>query len=122
MVIRHWHVKLRSRPELAGSPMRVPVSDLLSAARHHRQSQAEDERQMTRKERVRQAITHHDTDIVPYSIGLTQNAYQRLLDYIVPDFVHVLYDGVIVKSGGKELALELEEKGYDWIKKEAVEA
>jgi Fe-S cluster assembly ATP-binding protein len=48
--------------------------------------------------------------------------YQRLLDYIVPDFVHVLYDGVIVKSGTKELALELEEKGYDWIKKEVVEA
>lgn len=42
--------------------------------------------------------------------------YQRLLDYIVPDFVHVLYNGVIVKSGGKELALELEEKGYDWLK------
>ncbi len=42
--------------------------------------------------------------------------YQRLLDYIVPDFVHVLHDGKIVKSGGKELALELEEKGYDWIK------
>ena len=42
--------------------------------------------------------------------------YQRLLDYIVPDFVHVLYDGKIVKSGPKELALELEEKGYDWIK------
>lgn len=42
--------------------------------------------------------------------------YQRLLDYIVPDFVHVLYNGQIVKSGGKELALELEEKGYDWIK------
>ena len=44
--------------------------------------------------------------------------YQRLLDYIVPDFVHVLFDGKIVKSGGKELAFELEEKGYDWIKKE----
>lgn len=44
--------------------------------------------------------------------------YQRLLDYIVPDVVHVLYDGKIVKSGSKELALELEEKGYDWIKKE----
>ncbi len=42
--------------------------------------------------------------------------YQRLLDYIVPDIVHVLYDGRIVKTGGKELALELEEKGYDWIK------
>jgi len=41
--------------------------------------------------------------------------YQRLLDYIVPDFVHVLHDGRIVKSGGKELAVELEEKGYDWI-------
>ena len=45
--------------------------------------------------------------------------YQRLLDYIIPDFVHVLYDGKIVKSGGKELALELEEKGYDWIKNNA---
>ena len=44
--------------------------------------------------------------------------YQRLLDYIVPDYVHVLYDGKIVKSGGKELAHELEEKGYDWIKEE----
>jgi len=42
--------------------------------------------------------------------------YQRLLDYIVPDFIHVLYDGRIVKSGTKELALELESKGYDWIK------
>ena len=42
--------------------------------------------------------------------------YQRLLDYIVPDFVHVLYNGRIVKSGGKELALELEERGYDWVK------
>lgn len=46
--------------------------------------------------------------------------YQRLLDYIVPDFVHVLYNGKIVKTGGKELALELEEKGYDWIKSEKV--
>ena len=45
--------------------------------------------------------------------------YQRLLDYIVPDFVHVLYKGRIVKSGTKELALELEERGYDWIKEEA---
>ncbi|SHI96179.1 Fe-S cluster assembly ATPase SufC [Aquimarina spongiae] len=44
--------------------------------------------------------------------------YQRLLDHIVPDYVHVLYDGKIVKSGTKELALELEEKGYDWIKEE----
>jgi Fe-S cluster assembly ATP-binding protein len=44
--------------------------------------------------------------------------YQRLLEYVVPDFVHVLYKGRIVKSGGKELALELEEKGYDWIKVE----
>lgn len=44
--------------------------------------------------------------------------YQRLLDYIVPDYVHVLYNGRIVKSGGKELAHELEEKGYDWIKEE----
>ena len=43
--------------------------------------------------------------------------YQRLLEHIVPDFVHVLHDGKIIKSGGKELALELEEKGYDWITK-----
>ena len=45
--------------------------------------------------------------------------YQRLLDYIVPDFVHVLHDGRIIKSGGAKLAHELEEKGYDWITKEA---
>ncbi len=45
--------------------------------------------------------------------------YQRLLDYIVPDFVHVLYKGRIIKSGDKSLALQLEEKGYDWIKEEA---
>jgi len=45
--------------------------------------------------------------------------YQRLLDYIVPDFVHVLYNGRIVKTGGKELALKLEEQGYDWIKQES---
>ena len=44
--------------------------------------------------------------------------YQRLLDYIVPDFVHVLFEGRIVKTGGKELAMKLEEKGYDWIKEE----
>ena len=44
--------------------------------------------------------------------------YQRLLNYIVPDFVHVLVDGRIVKSGGKELALELEEKGYSWIEEQ----
>jgi Fe-S cluster assembly ATP-binding protein len=47
--------------------------------------------------------------------------YQRLLDYIIPDFVHVLYKGRIVKSGGKELAHELEERGYDWIKEEGDE-
>ena len=46
--------------------------------------------------------------------------YQRLLDYIVPDFVHVLYNGKIVRSGDKSLALELEEKGYDWIKEEVI--
>ena len=44
--------------------------------------------------------------------------YQRLLDHIVHDFVHVLFDGKIVKSGGKELACELDKKGYDWIKEE----
>jgi Fe-S cluster assembly ATP-binding protein len=45
--------------------------------------------------------------------------YQRLLEYIVPDVVHVLFDGRIVKSGGKELALQLEEKGYEWIRNES---
>ena len=48
--------------------------------------------------------------------------YQRLLNYIVPDYVHVMYDGRIVKSGNKDLALELEAKGYDWVKKELVTA
>ena len=52
----------------------------------------------------------------PQNAAIVITHYQRLLDYIVPDFVHVLYDGKIVKSGPKELALELEEKGYDWIK------
>jgi Fe-S cluster assembly ATP-binding protein len=47
--------------------------------------------------------------------------HQRLLDYIVPDFVHVLYKGRIVKSGTKELALELEKRGYDWVKEELKE-
>lgn len=54
----------------------------------------------------------------PNNATIVITHYQRLLDYIVPDFVHVLYNGKIVKSGGKELALELEEKGYDWIKNE----
>ena len=44
--------------------------------------------------------------------------YQRLLEYIIPDFVHVLYNGRIIKTGTKELALELEERGYDWLKEE----
>ncbi len=52
----------------------------------------------------------------PDNAAIVITHYQRLLDYIVPDFVHVLYKGQIVKTGGKELALELEEKGYDWIK------
>jgi Fe-S cluster assembly ATP-binding protein len=54
----------------------------------------------------------------PKNAAIIITHYQRLLDYIIPDFVHVLYDGRIVKTGGKELALELEEKGYDWIKEE----
>ena len=52
----------------------------------------------------------------PENSAIVITHYQRLLDFIVPDFVHVLYDGKIVKSAGKELALELEEKGYSWIK------
>jgi Fe-S cluster assembly ATP-binding protein len=48
--------------------------------------------------------------------------YQRLLDYIVPDFVHVMWDGRIVRSGEKDLALELEAKGYDWVKTELARA
>lgn len=58
----------------------------------------------------------------PKNATIVITHYQRLLDYIVPDFVHVLYEGRIVKSGGKELALELEEKGYDWIKTELEQA
>jgi Fe-S cluster assembly ATP-binding protein len=54
----------------------------------------------------------------PKNAMLIVTHYQRLLNYITPDFVHVLFNGRIVKSGGKELALELEEKGYDWIKEE----
>jgi len=53
----------------------------------------------------------------PDNAQLVITHYQRLLNYIIPDVVHVLYDGRIVRSGGKELALELEEKGYDWISK-----
>lgn len=54
----------------------------------------------------------------PENSSIVITHYQRLLDYIVPDFVHILYEGRIVKTGSKELALELEEKGYDWIKAE----
>lgn len=54
----------------------------------------------------------------PEKATIVVTHYQRLLDYIIPDYVHVLYKGKIVKSGTKELALELEEKGYDWIKDE----
>ena len=52
----------------------------------------------------------------PDNASIVITHYQRLLDYIIPDFVHVLYDGKIVKTGDKNLALELEEKGYDWLK------
>ncbi|GAB3654535.1 Fe-S cluster assembly ATPase SufC [Echinicola sediminis] len=54
----------------------------------------------------------------PDNATIVVTHYQRLLDYIVPDYVHVLYKGKIVKSGSKELALDLEEKGYDWIKED----
>lgn len=54
----------------------------------------------------------------PDNATIVVTHYQRLLDYIIPDFVHVIFEGRIVKSGPKELALELEEKGYDWIKEE----
>ena len=52
----------------------------------------------------------------PENASIVITHYQRLLDYIIPDFVHVLHDGKIIKSGDKSLALELEEKGYDWLK------
>jgi Fe-S cluster assembly ATP-binding protein len=54
----------------------------------------------------------------PENATIVVTHYQRLLEYIVPDYVHVLYNGRIVKSAGKELAYELEEKGYDWLKNE----
>ena len=52
----------------------------------------------------------------PENASIVITHYQRLLDYIIPDFVHVLHDGKIIKSGDKSLAMELEEKGYDWLK------
>ena len=58
----------------------------------------------------------------PDKAAIVVTHYQRLLEYIVPDYVHVLYNGCIVRSGGKDLALELEDKGYDWVKDEAVGA
>ena len=70
-------------------------------------------------------ISKHTGLLFELKIGLNKdNAivvithYQRLLDYIIPDHVHVLFDGKIVKSGNKDLAIELENKGYDWIKEE----
>lgn len=54
----------------------------------------------------------------PENATIVITHYQRLLEYIIPDYVHVLYDGKIVKSGGKDLAMELEARGYDWIKQE----
>jgi Fe-S cluster assembly ATP-binding protein len=56
-----------------------------------------------------------------YNATVLVTHYQRLLNFIVPDYVHVLYKGRIIKSGGKELALELEKKGYDWLIKESNE-
>ena len=64
---------------------------------------------------VAKGVNHLKT---PRNATIVITHYQRLLEYIKPDFVHVLYKGRIVKSAGPELALELEEKGYDWIKKE----
>ncbi|MCX6334496.1 MAG: Fe-S cluster assembly ATPase SufC [Bacteroidia bacterium] len=58
----------------------------------------------------------------PDNSAIVITHYQRLLDYIIPDVVHVLYDGRIVKTAGRELALELEEKGYEWIRKEVEES
>ena len=57
----------------------------------------------------------------PENATIVVTHYQRLLNYIIPDFVHVLYDGKIIKSGDKSLALELENKGYDWVIEEAAE-
>lgn len=54
----------------------------------------------------------------PHRSVIMVTHYQRLLDYVIPDYVHVLYQGRIVKSGGKDLALQLEKQGYDWIKDE----
>jgi Fe-S cluster assembly ATP-binding protein len=58
----------------------------------------------------------------PENATIVVTHYQRLLNYIIPDFVHVLANGRIVKSGGKELALELEEKGYDWLQSAGADA
>ena len=68
-------------------------------------------------------IVSHGVNLLrsPERAMLVVTHYQRLLDHIVPDFVHVLVDGRIVRSGGKEMALELEEKGYSWLEKEPAE-
>jgi Fe-S cluster assembly ATP-binding protein len=66
---------------------------------------------------VASGVNHLMEDKTKSCVVITH--YQRLLDYIVPDFVHILSDGVIIKSGGKELAHELEAKGYGWIKEGA---
>jgi len=58
----------------------------------------------------------------PANSAIIVTHYQRLLEYVVPDYVHVLMDGRIVRSGGKELALQLEEKGYDWIRQDSTES
>jgi Fe-S cluster assembly ATPase SufC len=72
--------------------------------------------------RAGQAKTEHRASVLDSrgdSAQMVITHYQQLLNFIVPDFVHVLYDGRIVKSGDKQLALELEAKGYDWITKAA---
>ena len=95
---------LRDRPHVRVTPLLVPrgresLAEEPGKRRLTRRGQANGVNSLRRPDRATIVVTH----------------YQRLLDYIVPDFVHVLADGQIVKSGGKELALELEAKGYEWL-------
>lgn len=64
------------------------------------------------------AVLHRETPGIAEALRVESTHYQRMLNYVMPDIVHVLFDGRIVRSGGQELALELEDKGYEWIREE----
>ena len=95
-----------------------PQNELLKANKHDKlvvlDTRKREQENLKRDEKKQKTMLNQLKSKDNATIVITH--YQRLLDYIVPDFVHVMYDGRIVKSGGKHLAIELEEKGYEWIK------